>query len=333
MSNPLILHGTQIALPKARPVPHPMPCIAEGTAESSQPSDSTNTQTQGGKPLGGPLGGSHGGLGPQQALLHQSHAKNSPPPFRSALNTALLSAAQPQPARTLARAGNVVGESDDCGKDRTLNADERLKRLKLRMQHTIQAYSGSPSCAASARRYTRTHSLTAASPHAAYSRTNSSPVRPSRGVVHGASRRATDDSSSCHSSSSCSSAANPSSTEGVAKGVVKGLVSSRASDERQLMQTTSMPTQRGIPQVCPPYLHWPVQHSLVVLGTAACLSSLCRTYTSTVDLLRATCMLAHITQHACCRLPHIQWLECESKSIVHLHKQMGVSGLMACRFR
>lgn len=231
MSNPLILHGTQIALPKpkALQIPNPMPRIPEGGAESSQLSDTPE--------------GAAAKSSPQGPSAKQSQVQASPPPFRSASNASNFSAAARQPATASLR---LTKESDDA-KDRTLNADERLKRLRLRMQHTIDAYSGKPSNAAGAGRYNRTLSLPAASPHAAYHRTDSSPVRPPRVSLCKGSQRVPDDASSSHSSTSCSSAATPASMEGSVRGSVNGVPNAKHVDEQQ--QRRSISSQRGIPQV------------------------------------------------------------------------------------
>lgn len=250
MSNPLILHGSQIALPKPRPLPvsNSMPCIPEATAQAAQPATACSAQSG----VHHPPEGSAGVLGVEAAPAQQAQADSAVQPFRSASNTSMFSTGASQQARSPIRAGRAAVEGGDS-KDRMLNADERLKRLKLRMQHTIQAYSGTGSSAADAGRYKRTQSLTAAQPHAAYHRTNSSPVRPSRVGMCKPSQRAPDESNSCHSSSSCSSAATPASLEGASRQAGGGALGGRGAEER-LGQTTSMPSQRGIPQV---YYHHP----------------------------------------------------------------------------
>ena len=252
MSNPLILHGTQIALPKHRPHPNlssnPLSRIPEGSAESppcqatsalpdthARPEGATqltNPQAQVTGPQGSPqtqVGG------PQSASACQLQLERQPAPVRNALSTSKpLGTAASQAARPAARAALVAAAKeavDSKDRDRMLNADERLKRLKLRMQHTIQAYSGNVSSAAGAGRYSRTQSLTAASPHTAYHRTNSSPMRASRVSMCAVSQRASD-VSSCHSRSSCSSAATPASVQSGAMGAV-----------------SCQPSQRGIHQV------------------------------------------------------------------------------------
>lgn len=253
MSNPLILHGTQIALPKQRPPlnPNPLPRIPEGTAELSQcdagsASSESSTKPQGGPQLASPqaqLTGSQAQVsGPQTEVSSPQLASAYQPPFerQPAALRSVLSASMPlgtaasqaaKPAGKPALAGKEATDSKD--RDRTLNADDRLKRLKLRMQHTIQAYSGNASSAAGAGRYSRTQSLTAASPYTAYHRMSSGPVRASRVSMCAVSQRtSTDETSSCHSSSSCSSAAAPASMESAARGAVQ-----------------CVPTQRGIPQV------------------------------------------------------------------------------------
>ena len=241
MSNPLILHGTQIALPKPRPpqIPNPMPRIPEGNAESSQPSDGSKAQPG----VSNPPEGVTAKPSPQRPFANKSQVQPSPTPFRSASNASSFSAAASQPARASLR---VTKEPDEA-KDSTLNADERLKRLRLRMQHTIDAYSGKPSHAAGAGRYNRTQSLPAASLHAAYHRTDSSPVRLPRTSLCRGSQRVPDDASSCHSSTSCSSAATPASIDGGAKDSANGVPRAKQADAQQ--QNRSMSSQRGIPQV------------------------------------------------------------------------------------
>ena len=258
MSNPLILHGTQIALPKQRlplnPNPNPLPRIPEGTAATSQQDASSasaesstipSTKPQGGAKMASPqaqLTGSQAQVrgppaevsSPQLASAYQAPLKSQPAALRSALSASLpLGTAASQAGRPALAAREAVDSKD---RDRALNADDRLKRLKLRMQHTIQAYSGNASSAAGAGRYSRTQSLTAASPHT-YCRMSSGPVRASRVSLCAVSQRTSaDETSSCHSSSSCSSAAAPASVEGGARGAAPGAVQ-------------SVPTQRGIPQV------------------------------------------------------------------------------------
>ena len=257
MSNPLILHGTQIALPKHRPHPHPNlnsnPRVPEGPAESppchaSSAFPETHAKPEGAAKLTNPqahatglqaqassprtqVGGSQSASAGQPKFERQPAAAGSDFSTCVPLGTAASQAARPAASAALAAAGKEG--ADNRGRDRMLNADERLKRLKLRMQHTIQAYSGNASTAAGAGRYSRTQSLTAASPHTAYYRTNSSPMRASRVSMCAVSQRASaSDETSCHSSSSCSNAANP------------------ASVQRGAMAAVScMPSQRGIHQV------------------------------------------------------------------------------------
>ena len=260
MSNPLILHGTQITLPKHRfPInanSNPLPQIPEGTAESQPCSATSALPETHAKPEGltqvtGPQAqvsesqaqASHPQArmsGPQLASAYQAQFDRQPAPVRSALSTSMpLGAAASQAARTAAKAAvaAVVKEAvDSKDKDRTLNADERLKRLKLRMQHTIQAYAGNGSSARGAGRYSRTQSLTAASPHTSDHSMKSSPVTASRVGMCAVSQPASHETSSCHSSSSCSSAATPASVDSGAKGVATGAGS-------------CMPSRRGIHQV------------------------------------------------------------------------------------
>lgn len=245
MSNPLILHGTQIALPKHRlpinPNSSSLPRIPEGSAEL-QPCSATSALPETHAKPEGPAQVSDPQAqvpspqarisGPQSASAYQAQIERQAALVRNALSTSMpLGAAASQAARPAAKAA-----LDSKDKDRTLNADERLKRLKLRMQHTIQAYSNSGSCAADAGRYSRSQSLTAASPQTAYHRMNSSPVRASRVSMCAVRQRASDETSSCHSSSSCSNAAPPASVESGAKGVATGAGS-------------CMPSRRGIHQV------------------------------------------------------------------------------------
>lgn len=259
MSNPLILHGTQIALPKQRlplnPNPNPLPRIPEGTAElaehdASSASPESCIQPQGGTQMASPQAQLtspqaqvRGPLAevssPQSASAHQPPFERQPAALRSPLSASMpLGSAASQAGRPAGKAALAAKEAvDNKDRDRTLNADDRLKRLKLRMQHTIQAYSGNGSSAAGAGRYSRSQSLTAASPHTAYHRMSSGPVRASRVSMCAVSQRSSaDETSSCHSSSSCSSAAAPASVEGGAKAAAPGAVQ-------------CVPTQRGIPQV------------------------------------------------------------------------------------
>ena len=228
MSNPLVLHGTQISIPKPRP--QPMPRIPEDL------SDSASQQA-------GPLSTAQGGadMGEAVSAGNEAQAAAPPAPFRSASNSSMFTPSSSQPTKSLGK-GIYVRDSDGP-KERVLNADERLQRLKLRMQSTIQTYSGNLS---SAGRYARTQSMTAASPHAVFRRTNSSPTRPSMVSLYGASRRAMEDASN-HSSSSCSSAASPASGQSKVKGEVSR--GGAAPDDRTLLQAKSMGSQRGIPQV------------------------------------------------------------------------------------
>ena len=233
MSNPLVLHGTQITIPKPRP--QPMPRIPE------DPSDSGPQQA-------GPLSTAQGGASMGQGVSagNETPAETPPAPFRSASNSSMFIPSSSQPIKSLGKGAHMTRDSDGP-KERVLNADERLQRLKLRMQSTIQAYSGNLSSAGSAGRYTRSQSMTAASPHAAFQRTNSSPTRPSMVSLYGASRRATEDASSNHSSSSCSSAASPASGQSSVKGGVSQ--GGAAPHDRTLLQAKSMSSKRGIPQV------------------------------------------------------------------------------------
>ena len=234
MSNPLILHGTQISLPKPRPpLPRIPECLHEPATQQTGPQAAAQLDPS----------PSQGGLlssqqAPSQTLLPVPH-----PPFRSASNSSMFQATASQPVKP---SGRGTRDSEDT-KDRTLNADERLQRLKLRVQSTIEAYSGKASNAANAGKYSRSQSMTAASPHAAYHRTNSSPTRPSRVSLYGSSRRAAEESSNHHSSSSCSSAASRPSLEASAK---EG-EGACAPDDRDLLQARSMGTKRGVPQVPP----------------------------------------------------------------------------------
>ncbi len=232
MSNPLVLHGTQISIPKPRP--QPMPRIPEDS------SDSASQQA-------GPLSTAQGGANMPQGVsaANEAQAAVPPAPFRTASNSSMFTPSSSQPIKSLGKGAHV--RDSDGPKERVLNADERLQRLKLRMQSTIQAYSGNLSSAGRAGRYTRTQSMTAASPHSVFQRTNSSPTRPSMVSLYGASRRATEDASSNHSSSSCSSAASLASGQSSVKGGVSQ--GGAAPDDRTLLQAKSMSSKRGIPQV------------------------------------------------------------------------------------
>ena len=244
MSNPLILHGTQITLPKSRPLlPRPMPLIPEGLPESSPVPAGTHCPAESGAVVGqGVQASTQPGAGVPQPPLQAS-----PPPFRSASNKSVFMPSASQPVKPPCRAPHVTRDSEDA-KDKVLNADERLQRLKLRMQSTIQAYSGSPSSAAAhAGRYNRSQSMTAALPHTAFHRTNSSPTRPSRVSLCGISRRATEETGSCNSSSSCSSVATPAGLEDSMNGGANP--GSSRGDDRSLMQARTMGSKRGIPQV------------------------------------------------------------------------------------
>lgn len=254
MSNPLMLHGTQIALPKPRPAPHPnpnpLPCIPEGNTTCSLPVD-TSTSAPETHPNPGPGGEDSAVPGP--VSVYSSQRETHPPthPARSALSTSAPLGSGAQAGRRAAKAALAAKALEDS-KVRTLNADERLKRLKLRMQHTIQAYSGDVSSAAGAGRYSRSQSLTAASPHAAYHRTNSSPVRASRVSVCAVSQKASDETSSCHSSSSSGSAATLTSMESSGKGAAPGGCrggGKSSHDEQHLELPSCVPLQRGIHQV------------------------------------------------------------------------------------
>lgn len=242
MSNPLILHGTQISIPKPRP--QPMPRIPEETREPMSPQSEHVGAVQMGAAMG--QGGQAGSAASGQLpAAPQAPVQASPPPFRSASSSSVFLPAAPQPVKLSGRAAHVRGPEDV--KDRVLNADERLQRLKLRMQSTIEAYSGGPSNAANAGRYTRSQSMTAASPYAAFHRTNSSPTRPSRVSLYGGSRRAAEDASSSHSSSSCSTSTTSITGEGTRSGPPGQGCS--VPDDRSLMQARSLGSNRGIPQV------------------------------------------------------------------------------------
>ncbi|DBB01698.1 hypothetical protein WJX77_004961 [Trebouxia sp. C0004] len=234
MSNPLILHGTQISIPKPRP--QPMPRIAEDS------SDSASQQA-------GPLSTAHGVANMSQGVSAANEAQAPAAPFRTASTTFVVTPSTSQPTKSLAKGAHMTRDSH-APKERVLNADERLQRLKLRTQSTIQAYSGNLGSAGSAGRYTRTQSMTAASPHAVFH-----PTRPSMVSLYGASRRATEEASrratehgsSNHSSSSCSSATSPASGQSSVKGGVSR--GGAASDDCTLLQANSMSSKRGIPPV------------------------------------------------------------------------------------
>ncbi|KAL3133615.1 hypothetical protein ABBQ32_008136 [Trebouxia sp. C0010 RCD-2024] len=252
MSNPLILHGTQIALPRPRPAPHPnsnpLPCIPEGNTACPQPND-THAYPQDTHPI--PGGKDSAVTGPVSVYPSQRETQPFTHPVQSALTTSVPSGSGAQAGRRAAKAALAAKEAEDS-KVRTLNADERLKRLKVRMQHTIQAYSGDSNSAAGAGRYSRSQSLTAASPHAAYRRTNSSPVRASRVSVCVVSQKASDETSSCYSSSSSSSAATLASMESSGKGAAPGGCRGGAKsshDEQHTELPICVPHQRGIHQV------------------------------------------------------------------------------------
>lgn len=268
MSKPLVLHGTQISLPKHRPPLNPnpsLPCIPEGTAELLQPGDastaSSGTHTlpeEGEAKVSGSqaqvTGPQAKSTGPQVVSAYQPHTERRPAPLRSSLSTSMPLGGACQPARSAAKAALAAKEGEGS-KDRTLDADERLKRLKVRMQHTIQAYSGSvSSSAASAGKYSRTQSLTAASQHSAYHRTNSIPVRAARVNTCAVIQSTSDETSSCYSSSS-STAAIPASmdggAEGAAQGGAQGGFTGKSPDEQLLRVRSCVPTQtyRGIHQV------------------------------------------------------------------------------------
>ncbi len=233
MSNPLILHGTQISIPKPRP--QPMPRIPEALSDSA---------SQQAGPLSTAQGVASSGQGVSAA--NGAAAEVPPAPFTGASNSSVFTPCDSQPIKSLGKGTHMTRDSDGP-KERVLNADERLQRLKLRMQNTIQAYSGNLSSAGSAGTYTQTQSMTAASPHAVFHRTNSSPTRPSMVSLYGASRRATEDASSNHSSSSCSSVTSPASGQSSVKGGVSR--GGDAPDGRSLLQAKSMSSKRGIPQV------------------------------------------------------------------------------------
>ena len=233
MSNPLVLHGTQISIPKPRP--QPLPRIPEDSSDSAAQQAGPLSIAQGGASMGQGVSAANG-----------APAEAPPAPFRSASNSSMFTPSSSQPIKSLGKGAHMTRDSDGP-KERALNADERLQRLKLRMQSTIQAYSGNLSSAGSAGRYTRTQSMTAASPHAVFQRTNSSPTRPSMVSLYGASRNAMEDASSNHSSSSCSSATSPASGQSSVKGGVSR--GGAVPDDRTLLQAKSMSSKRGIPQV------------------------------------------------------------------------------------
>lgn len=255
MSSPLILHGTQIALPKHRatynPNPNPLPLIPEGTAESppcnaSSALPEAHAKPEGAAQMANPqaqVTSPQAKVGGPQSTC-QPQFERQPGPVRSGLSTSMpLAIAVSQPARPAAKAALAAATKeavDSKDKERVLNADERLKRLKLRMQHTIQAYSGNVSSAAGAGRYSRTQSLTATSPHTAYHRMNSSPVRASRVSMCAVSQKTSDESSSCHSSSNCSSAATPASMESSAPGSAQGVATGAVSCQRGIHQVASL---------------------------------------------------------------------------------------------
>ena len=269
MSNPLILHGTQIALPKHRPPihpnPSPLPQIPEGTAESppcnaSSTLPETHANAEGAAQMANPqaqVTSSQAEVGgPQLTSACQPQSEKQPAPVRSALSTSLpLGTAASQAARPAAKAALAAAAKepvDSKDKERVLNADERLKRLKLRMQHTIQAYSGNVSSAAGVGRYSRTQSLTAASLHTADHRMNSSPVRASRVSMCAVSQGVSEESSSCHNSSSCSSAATPASMESSAKGAAQRVATGAVSSQRGIHQVAilNLPVYKNLALCC-----------------------------------------------------------------------------------
>lgn len=230
MSNPLILHGAKVPLPRPRPAPfRPMPILTEDPCDPCSPQQVSPPSSQ-----------------------HTATATCASPQPTSALQASSPTQAPPLPARN-AQAGQI-GAANAATKDRQLSTDQL--RLRLRMQGTIEAYSGHPSAAARSR---RNNLVTSTLPSALYRRTNSSPVRGPRllGRTQSESRRATHDcSSSCQSSSTCSSAAPHGDDIGMSPRVEGGVGecgedsrSAAAHHDRTLLQTKSLSSCRGIPQV------------------------------------------------------------------------------------
>ena len=230
MSNPLILHGAKVPLPRPRPAPfRPMPILTEDPCDP---------------------------LSPQQA----SPPSSQPPAVATSASpqpTSALQASSPTQAPPLHTRNAEIGQpgaANAAGKARQPSTDQL--RLRLRMQGTIEAYSGNPSAAARSR---RNNLVTSTLPSALYRRTNSSPVRGPRLLGRGQSesRRATHDcSSSCQSSSTCSSAAPHGDDVDISPRVEGGVGecgedsrSAAASHDRSLLQTKSLSNCRGIPQV------------------------------------------------------------------------------------
>lgn len=228
MSNPLILHGAKVPLPRPRaPQLRPMPILLEDSADLQQKDSPTGQTTA-------PSSLSSAQLSATQPLS----ALQSVSPTRA---SALANRGQPSQSTSASAAGP----------DTQLSTDQL--RLKLRMQSTIQAYSGNPSAAT---RNRQNNLVTSTLPSAIYRRTNSSPTRNRLlGRNQNESRRVTTDcSSSCHSSSTCSSAA-PTGDEADAdfRGGVGGQggepQGTAADRDRSLLQTKSLLPSRGLPQV------------------------------------------------------------------------------------
>lgn len=230
MSNPLILHGAKVPLPRPRPTPmRPLPILLEDPSAAPVPQ-----QADASGPKSSPVNGSSSSQPP--SAMHWSSATQ-----------ASGHASQVQPNRSVA--ANAAGNAQVKGKQASMDQ----LQLKLRMQSTIQAYTSSPVAAA---RNRRNNLVTTTLPGALYRRTNSSPVRAPRfaGRTMSEARRGSNEcsSSSCHSSSPCSSAAangvegSPRLTAGVG---VDEEERDAASRDRSLLQTKSLMTSRGIPQV------------------------------------------------------------------------------------
>ena len=232
MSNPLILHGAKVPLPRPRaPQLRPMPTVPEDDSNLQQKDLHTAETTA------------------ATTVLSTS----SPTQPCATQPSSALQSVSPRKASALANRGkpSQSASASAAVPDAQLSTDQL--RLKLRMQSTIQAYSGNPSAAI---RHRRNNLVTSTLPSAIYRRTNSSPIR-SRllGRNQSESRRTTTDcSSSCHSSSTCSSAApagdeadaDPRRGAGGQGGHPQRAIADR---DRSLLQTKSLLTNRGLPQV------------------------------------------------------------------------------------
>lgn len=163
MSNPLILHGAKLALPRPRPLPpRPLFTLPE------EPFETPSTQSP----------------GPHAPQSSATAAASLPQPGRQAA----AASSRPPPIATARRQASLNGVSSTASSQSKELSTDQL-RLRLRMQSTIQAYTGN--APGVVKKPTPSHLVTATVHNGMYRRTNSYPVRSASQAGKPESRRYT----------------------------------------------------------------------------------------------------------------------------------------------